>query len=233
MKKKLFVLLTAALAFAACATSKPAAGVGPGSADPAPQKPAAIERVRLDYKGAAIGSEVPVWVEAAVDDDYQRISQLPQFKGKIPMVDYGTGQNLDLLRSWVNNFNMQAAVARRISTFVSAKFGGTQLGSKDTPENRNLLQEIVGTFSKTEINGHAKEMDYWIKLRTIDHSKGTDTEQYYYYVVYSISQDDLDYQVAQAMGKVAAATKEQQELKTDVQTAMKEAAAIGGISSAE
>jgi hypothetical protein len=232
MKRKAFMVITA-LVLAACASGPK--GTGTGSGDAAPQKAAAshIERIRVDYKGAAIGSDIPAWVEAAVDDDYQKILQLPQFKGKVPMVNYGTGQNLDLLRSWVNNFNMQAEFSRRVSNSVTAKFGGTQLGSKDTPENRNLLQEIIGTFSRTEINGLAKEMDYWIKLRTIDRQQGSESEQYYYYVIYSISQDDLDYQIAQALGKVAAKTKEQEELKADVQTAMKEAAAFGSIEAAQ
>lgn len=224
--------ITATLAIAGCAsTERP--GVGAGSGAPAPTIAKPIERVILDYKGATIGADIPPWVEAAIDDDYQRIMQLPQFKGKVPMVDYGQGQNLDLLRSWVNNFNMQASVSRRISTFVDAKFGGTQLGSKDTPENRQLMQEIVGTCSKAEINGLAKETDYWIKMRTIDKSKGTESDQYYYYVIYSIVQEDLDYQIAQAMGKVAAKTKEQEELKLDVQNAMKDAAALGGVAASE
>jgi hypothetical protein len=199
-------------------------GTGPGSGDAAPQKTDDIKRVRVDYKGAATGSAIPEWVDAAIADDYQRIMELPQFKGKIPIVDYGVGQNLDLLRSWVNNFSIQAAMSRRISNHIITAFGGEQLGSKDTPENRSLIQEVTATFSRTNIHGLAKEMDYWVKLRTIDLGKGTETEQYYYYVVYSISKEDLDNQIGQVMGKITAATQEQQELKEDVEKAIYEAA---------
>jgi hypothetical protein len=212
-----FPLLAALMVFASCATSS---GTGSGSGDPAPQPAKNIERIRVDYKGAAIGSEVPSWLEAAVDNDLETIKKEPRFKGKVPIVDYGTGQNLDLLRSWVNNFNVQAAVARRIKNYVEAEFGGKQLGDKDTAENRSFLEETVATISKIEINGLSQEMDYWIKLRTKDNDKGTETEQYYYYVIYSIAEEDLNYQIAQAMGKISAKTKDQEEIKADVEDAL-------------
>jgi hypothetical protein len=212
----------AALLVAACAGAPK--GVGAGSGSPPPAQPKTIERIRVDYKGAAIGSEIPSWVEAAIDNNYDAIARLSRFDGRVPVVNYGTGQNLDLLRSWVNNFNIQAQVARQIATYVEANFGGEQLGSKDSPENRQFLKEVVATFSNATINGLSQDLDYWVLLRTIDHGKGTEIEQYYYYVVYSIGKEELDYQIAQAMGKITAANQEQEELKVDVEAAMKQAA---------
>jgi hypothetical protein len=206
----------AGVVLAGCASGPQAAA--------APKQDKTIERLRIDYKGAAIGSDIPSWVEAAIDNDVAKIQKDSRFKGRVPIVDYGTGQNLDILRSWVNNFNVQASVSRRISNVVEANFGGEQMGNKNTPENINFVKEIVATMSRTEINGLAQEMDYWVKLRTIDHSKKTETEAYYYYVVYSIAEDDLNYQIAQAMGKIAAKTQEQQEIKHDVEDAMKRVA---------
>ncbi|GHT85958.1 hypothetical protein FACS1894137_10900 [Spirochaetia bacterium] len=214
----LFPVIAGAMVFTACATQK---GIS-GSAEPKQAK--TIERVIVDYKGAVLGSDIPDWVNAAVDDDLERITRIPRFKGKVPFIDYGEGQNLDLLRSWVNNFNAQAGVSRRISNMVQANFGGEQLGNKNTPENNNFVKEIIATFSNTDIKGLAREMDYWIKLRTIDKSKGTETEAISYYVVYSIAEEDLNYQIAQAMGKIAARTQEQQEIKADVEAAMKRVA---------
>lgn len=224
-----FVVLLVTLFCAACAgTPAPAPkGTGEGSGDPPPRQSETIERIRVDYKGAAIGADIPEWVEAAVNSDYDALSRLSRFQGRVPVISYGSGQNLDLLQSWVNNFNIQAQVARQISNYVEANFGGEQLGSKDTPTNRQFIKEIVTTFSTVTINGLSKDLDYWVLLRTIDHGKGTETEQYNYYVVYSIAQEDLDYQIAQAMGRITAADREQEELRGEVEEAMKRTALRG------
>jgi hypothetical protein len=179
-----------------------------------------------------VGAEIPVWVTAAAEDDYETIAKIPRFAGKVPIVDYGYGQNLDLLRSWVNNFNVQAGLSRRIGNTIEAVFGGGQMGDKDTPENNNFLKEIVATFSGIEINGLTKEMDFWTKLRITDKEKKTQEERYEYYVIYSISQEDLNYLIARAMGKIAAKTKEQEEIKTDVEDAIKRVS-LRGIQAAE
>jgi hypothetical protein len=232
MKKRFLsgfaAVLAGALVFIACASAPSApSGTGEGSAAPPPQQAETIERLRLDYKGAAVGAEIPSWVEAAINNDYDAITRLSRFKGRVPIINYGNGQNLDLLRSWVNNFSIQAQVSRQIANYVEASFGGEQLGSKDNPENRQFLKEVVATFSSTTINGLSQDLDYWVLLRTIDHSKNTETEEYVYYVVYSISEEDLNYQISQAMGKVTAKNKEQEDLKTDVEDAIKKAALKG------
>ena len=207
----------------ACGSAPPApAGTGPGSASPPPtQSP--VQFIRVDYQGAAIGSEVPAWVEAAVNSDLEAIQRMSRFNGRVPIVDWGNGQNLDLLRSWVNNFNVQAGVSRRIVNYVEAEFGGEQLGDKDTPANRSLVDEIVATVSATQFSGLAREMDYWIKLRIVDRGRGTETEEYRYYVVYSMSETDLQYQVDQAMGRISAQNQDQQEIKDSVRDAMRRA----------
>jgi hypothetical protein len=189
-------------------------------APPAPKQSKDVP-VILDSKGASLGLGIPDWVEAAAEDDYESLAKIPRFAGKVPIPYMGQGQNLDLLRSWVNNFNVQADLSRRISNTIEATFGGGQMGDKDTPENNLFLEEIVASFSSIEITGLAKEMDYWTKTRTPDKEKKTSVERYNYYVVYSISEEDLNYQIARAMGKIAAKTKEQEEIKADVEDAIK------------
>lgn len=210
-----------ALALTACGTTPKSTGTGIGSGSPPPAQTKQIEFIRLDYQGAALGSDVPAWVEAAVNNDLETIKKIPRFNGKVPIVEWGSGQNLDLVRSWVNNFNVSAGLSRRISTYVDADFGGGQLGDKDTPANRNFIKEIVSSFSSTQFSGLAREMDYWIKLRIIDRDNEKATEEYRYYVIYSISESDLQYQIDVAMGKVSAETKAQQEIKNDVEAAMR------------
>jgi len=171
---------------------------------------------RIDYQGAAIGSPIPEWVEYAVNRDVESIKRIPRFNGKVPIVAEGNGQNLDLLRSWVNNFNVSAEVSRRITNYVEAEFGGKLVGSKDTPESRNVLNEVVTSISNTRFSGLAREMDYWIKVRMADGK-----EEFRYYVIFSIDEENLQHQIDVAMGRVSARTAEQRELLNDVQDAMR------------
>jgi hypothetical protein len=227
MKNRVFLLFTAivvAAVLTACGSAPSANSASSGSDSSSSSKPSnPIQRITVDYQGAAIGSDIPAWVEAAVNSDLDTIKKMPRFKDKEPIVDWGSGQNLDLVRSFVNNFNVAGGVSRRITTYVEAEFGGAQLGSKDSPENRNFVKEIVASFSNAEFSGLAREMDYWVKLRVIDRGKGTETEDYRYYVVFSIPEDILQHQIDVAMGKVSAKNQEQQEIKKDVEAAMKSA----------
>jgi hypothetical protein len=216
-----------AAALASCAGS-PARNNAPtgtiaGTGADAPKTAANIERIRVDYQGAVTGSEIPAWVQAAIDFDTQSLQNLPGFEGKVAVVDYGVGQNLELLRSMVNNFNIQASVARRISNYVEANFGGELLGDKNTPDNRSFVEEVVATFSRVEINGLAREREYWVKMRTIDRGRKSETEQYYYYVLYSIPEQTLNEQIARAMSDIPARTRDQEELRSTVEDAMRRA----------
>ncbi|MDR0642346.1 MAG: hypothetical protein LBG07_07805, partial [Treponema sp.] len=94
---------------ASCASSSKKdgpSGTIAGTGSDAPKTADNIERVRVDYQGAVTGSEIPAWVQAAIDFDTVSLQKLPGFEGKIAVVDYGVGQNLELLRSQVNNFNV-------------------------------------------------------------------------------------------------------------------------------
>ena len=187
---------------------------------PAPAKH--IERVMLDWKGASIGSEIPGWVYDAVEEDYTSLSKLPQLSKKKIICAEAKGKNLDLLKSWVNNFDVQATFSKSISNFVNNNFGGELSGSKDSAVSKNYLDEITSTFSKTEINGLSKELDFWVQTRIIDHDKDTMTDSYEYFVVYAIDQKDFEYQVSEALGLVDAENEAEEELKERVRNAMNE-----------
>jgi hypothetical protein len=196
-----------------------------GTGTNAPAAASNIRREIIDSKGWAIsGSEVPAWVQSVIDSDLNALQKLPELEGKIAVVGYGIGQNLDLLRSQVDNFDVQSSVARRISNYVEANFGSEQLGDKNSAENRSFIKEVVTTVSQVKIYGLAKEKDYWVKLRTTDREKKTETEQIYYYAFFSIPEQLLNEQVTRAMNNVPAKTRDQEEIRTDVEAAMKQAA---------
>jgi hypothetical protein len=216
-----------AAALVSCAGSPekagPAAAVAGTGAD-APKAAGNIERIRVAYQGEQAGAEIPAWVQAAIDFNTESLQKLPGFEGKIAIVDYGVGRNLELLRTMVNNFNIQASVARRLSKYVKANFSDGRLGGKNTAENESFVEEVAAAFSNMTISGLAKEKEYWVKLRTIDRDKKKDTEQYYYYVLYLIPEEVLNEQIAQVMAGIPAKTKDQEEIRSGVEEAMKQAA---------
>lgn len=181
-----------------------------------------VEREMIDWKGASIGSEIPSWVVDAVDQNYKAISQLPQFENKLIFFAEDQGKNLDMLKSWVNNFNVQGAFSKSVSNFVISKFGGEQAGSKNDETSESFLKEITSTYSKTEINGLSKELDYWVKTRYIDHDKKTSEDIYQYFVVYAIDKNELKLQLDRALGLVEAKEESQKKLKVEVSAAIDE-----------
>ena len=181
-----------------------------------------VEREMIDWKGASVGSEIPSWVVDAVDQNYKAISQLPQFENKLIFFAEDQGKNLDMLKSWVNNFNVQGAFSKSVSNFVISKFGGEQAGSKNDETSESFLKEITSTYSKTEINGLSKELDYWVKTRYIDNDKKTSEDIYQYFVVYAIDKNELKLQLDRALGLVEAKEESQKKLKVEVSAAIDE-----------
>ncbi len=212
------VCVVAVLGFSSCG-STPAAEK-PGASAPKVSKH--VEREIIDWKGASVGATVPDWVIDAVEEDYKSLSKLPNLSKKKILCAEAQGRNLDLLKSWVNNFNVQATLARSISNFVSANFGGELSGSKDSGLSENFMDELVATFSKTEINGFSKEMDFWTLTRVIDKDKDSNKDIYEYFVVYAIDQEQFDYQIARALGLVEAKNEAEAEMKSRIESAMTE-----------
>lgn len=221
MKKilKIGVVLFAFSMLASCASK-------PETEESKPKVSKSVKTEMIDWKGASIGSELPDWVYSAVDNDVLALSTLPQFENKIIYFAEDQGQNLDLLKSWVNNFNVQASFSRELSNFVIAKFGGEQNGSKNEEEVQMYLNELVASCSKAEINGLGKKLDYWVKTRYIDKELDSVKDVYQYFVVFAIDKDDFRLQMDRVLGKIEAKTEAQKKLKADVKLAIEEAQAF-------
>ena len=181
-----------------------------------------VVREMIDWKGASIGNEIPSWVFDAVDQNYEAISKLPQFENRMIFFAEDQGKNLDMLKSWVNNFNVQSAFSKSVSNFVITKFGGEQSGSKADETSESFLTEMTSTFSKTEINGLSKELDYWVKTRYIDNMAESSEDIYQYFVVYAIDKNELKLQLDRALGLVEAKDESQKKLKAEVSAAIAE-----------
>lgn len=182
-----------------------------------------VERFMIDWKGASVGAEVPAWVYDAVEEDYGALSSMPQLSKKKIICAESQGRNLDLLKSWVNNFDVQGSFSRSLSNFVIAQFGGEQSGAKGSAVKKEFLDEIVSSFSRTEITGLSKELDFWVKTREVDKDADSFSDTYEYFVVYAISQPDFEYQLNKVLGLVKAQNEAEEEIKSRVFEKMNEA----------
>ena len=175
-----------------------------------------VERELIDWKGASIGQDVPEWVEFAVDSDYDSLGKISALDGKEVFLAENRGKNLNILKSWTNNFDVQANFSRSITNFVVSSFGGVLEGSVNKEQDESYLEELVGSFSKAKIVGLVKKMDYWVETRIIDNDSKKTEDIYQYFVVYAMERDDYRNLIDTALGKVDAQTAREKELKNEV-----------------
>ncbi|MBO4319992.1 MAG: hypothetical protein J5857_05930 [Treponema sp.] len=209
LRNIVFVSLAAsALSLMSCATTS-----GKTGPKPVEKKAKHVERELIDWKGAAIGQEIPVWVSDAVDGNYDSLGNRPELKDKVIFLAENRGKNLNILKSWTNNFDIQGGFGRAVSNYVVAAFGGAQQGSIDDAESQSYLEDLVGTFTKTKITGLVKKLDYWVEERVVDNDAKTTEDYFQYFVVYAMDEDDFRTQMNKALGKVDAKTEKQKEIK--------------------
>jgi hypothetical protein len=193
---------------AACAGSPPAQG-SQSAAAAAPTQPAASgsqggESVAIDWRGRSIDVAIPDWVKLAiVSDPDNKISDLPRLKGKISILREYTGKDLDGVQAFGNS-QIMGDTATRIKASVRAAAADAVTGNTD--ETRNVVDQFNAIFANQEISGLGQELDFWIKNR-----KANGEEEYSYYLVYGIAEENFNYLVEQALGKVQAKTDAERE----------------------
>jgi hypothetical protein len=224
MKKSVVVvmigILLAGFLLAACAGVPPAQGSRPVAAPGQPAAPASAvqrENVTIDWRGANLGGQIPEWVHwAGIGDPDNLIAGLPRVNGKKTILLQYSGQDLDLLQVFGNQ-NALADASISIRTNVEVEGGNSLEGNKNTPGNRSFIAQFITIFSETEISGLGRELDFWIKERS-----PSGEESYSYYLVYGITEENFNYLVEQALGKVQASTEEEREMADEIRSRMRQ-----------
>ena len=203
MIKKIGIIFGSLLVIG-CATTKSAET---SSSSSSPKKIEKKGAQVIDWQGSEFGKDIPEWVEYVSENDYARLSQLPEMEDKIPFAVTGTGQDRDLLKIWVNTNDAQAELSKLIKTNVTTSAHAALSGNKDAPGVKKLTESITTIFSNTQFSGFSKARDFWTKVQIPE--GGT---EYRYYILYSIEKENLSYQIDVALGKIAAENAEEQEL---------------------
>lgn len=166
----------------------------------------------IDYKGKALGSEIPAWVKAVSDGAVRKVYrslELDMAEDKI-FVLYNKCSDLDFLKTWTDQVDARAEVASSIEQTVAQTVESELKAVKSTSQEEKERKAKIYSASMTNLtlNGLMKEADYWIKTRTPKTDvktpeKASDYDvEYTYYVVFSISKVNFDRQVTAAMDDV-------------------------------
>jgi hypothetical protein len=204
MKK--VVSLAAPLLLMACI-----AGCGGKVPDQSESPSGQITREIVDWRGRNVGvslESIPPWVTAVASG--AKRSDLPQFfENRVVFVSEERGRNLSLLQSWANNFSIQSGVSRELRNDVDATFQGGLGGNLDEGRVNRIQREIVATLSSTRFSGLRKESDFWIKEREADRVRKTMTDEYTYFVAYTMDPETFRRQLAEALKKIIPQNEEE------------------------
>lgn len=203
ISKKLFSAALIAVGFCSAVTAQSLKGKDPVMNIGVPEV--------IDYKGKALGSEIPAWVKAVSDGAIRKVYkslELDMSEDKI-FILYNKGNDLDFLKVWTDQIDARAEVASSIEQTV-AQTVESELNARqaDTQTKERKAKIYSASMTNLTLNGLIKEADYWIKTRTPktdvkNPEKASDYDiEYTYYVVFSIDKSKFDRQVNAAMDDV-------------------------------
>ena len=164
----------------------------------------------IDYQGQATGSEIPAWVQAITDGSQKKVRKaLDIGAGDAIFILSNKGNDLDFLKTWTDQVDVRAEVASSIEQIV----GQTVVSELEAKEASTQTKERVAklyssTMTNLTLNGLTKEAYYWIQTRTMKpgvkkiKSEADYTDEYTYYVVYSIKQSVYNLQLKKALDDV-------------------------------
>ncbi len=179
----------------------------------------------VNRPGFALGTDIPSWVTAVLDGDNKQIAKALKIDSDETQIFVfsSQGDNLEFLKTWTDQVDVQRQVANSFSIAVGqsadATFGGTSVNGNT--QVQQAINQTVKALSALELNGLLKEAQYWIQfrkpkqgLKVNKNSPDSSYEYYYeYYVVFTMSKKIYDAQLAAALDGVEDNTSETALLK--------------------
>ncbi|MDR0600373.1 MAG: hypothetical protein LBG84_09900 [Treponema sp.] len=181
--KRTAVLFVIALAVTAAVIT-----AGCGSTPKAPRQKTEM----LDWKGAALGAQIPEWVLKSSESDVH-IQSLDEFKDQYCFVVYREDPVKDQVVTWVSNAaNGASEVARMVSTTVNDTAEAQEgIKSGDAKVKQNV-QQIRNAMSNANFRGLRRVGDFW----TLSRNRATKNEYYTAFALWIIPEQDLNTQIA-------------------------------------
>ena len=176
-------------------------------------KEAKIKIEIVNRPGMAVGSDIPDWISAVLEGDNKRIAKSLKIdlKESQIFVFSNQGPNLEFLKTWTDQVDVQRQVANSFSMAVGQSANAVFEGSTgDETKQREAIEQTVKALSAMEINGLLKEAQYWMQfkkpkqgVKITKKSPESDFEYYYeYYVVFTMPRDIYDAQLQAALSGI-------------------------------
>lgn len=168
----------------------------------------------VDRSGMALGGDIPKWVEAVTEGDNKQVAKSLKIDEKEKQIFIFTnqGDNLEFLKTWSDQVDVQRQIANSFSMAVGQSANAVLQGSSgaDGTNVQRAIDQTVKALSAVEVNGLLKQAQYWIQFRkpkqgvkVSKKSKDSDFEYYYeYYVVFTMDRDVYDAQLEAALNGV-------------------------------
>lgn len=180
----------------------------------APKAKAAKVKIEIvNRPGMALGTEIPSWVEAVLEGDNKTIAKALKIdlKENQIFVFSNQGDDLEFLKTWTDQVDVQRQVANSFSMAVGQSANAVFQGSSgDENKKKMAIDQTIKALSAMEINGLLKESQYWIQFRkpkqgvkVTKKSPDSAYDYYYeYYVVFTMNRDIYDTQLEAALSGV-------------------------------
>jgi hypothetical protein len=184
---KNFIKRTAGLFVIALAVTAAVIMAGCGSTPKAPKQ----KTDALDWKGAALGAEIPEWVIQSLESNVH-IQSLDEFKDQYCFVVSREDPIMDQAVTWVQHeANGASEVARMVSTTVNDTAEAQEgIKSGDARVKQNV-QQIRDSMSNANFRGLRRVGDFWV----LNRNKATKNEYYTAYSLWIIPEQELNDQI--------------------------------------
>lgn len=208
MKKTISIVLVLSLVTLvfSCKTTK--ASVKDSEATSNIQNISSVKKPEMvDHKNQKWGKTPPEWVSM----ERNEIEETDKYKDVyIFKFESEKSKDLEGTQLWLKNFSAASELARMVSQRIKDNSAAAAAGDKNSVEG--YMEQIVRSFSKTELNGFKKESDYWIQQRYFTPDGEVEGDFYTVVILYSIPRKTLDKLIMDAINGVEK-PKTEEELK--------------------
>ena len=206
----------------------------------------------IDHQNSGTGGSFPEWVKATREGSQRKIAKALEIDSKENhiFVIIDEGPNLAFLKTWARQVNGASQISqefeRVVAEVVQAEFEGKS--DSEVASANEAAKIYSASMHNLILNGLVKESEYWVLQRTLSpnysswnkmekalntakkKAKGAEvptkdyyTDQYVYYIVYSMDNATYDRQLQAAMSDVADNSTESTLLKQSLTTKLQDA----------
>lgn len=165
----------------------------------------------IDHKGVAFGLQQPAWVAEVIANSTNQKAMAKALgldNDKIWVV-YGTGPDLEFLRTWIDQVDARAEIAASIQQTIVDTVEAQYEGKKDgnAVENKAEAKRVSERAANVTVSGLEKAQDWWTKTRQLKlggnkNEAGDYEERYTYIVVYTMDMNQFKKQMNDSLDTV-------------------------------